>query len=1032
MKFIGNLFAPRWKHKNPQVRKQALVALDKTRQETQKILLQVAQSDPELFIRRLAIKRLTDIDAVQALRQSAPREEIYQDATWRLCILLSGEGGTANTESIDAIRARLDQYTESKIIEYVAKHATNLDLQKHALDKINNENTIIEIITGTEHGDLRRYALEKLHSPGALKRAIKLLKRKDKELTALVQEKLDQINAAVAHRNELVSQHKQIGNEFLKLVALCNLSNEWAKYESRLRSLHEQWRGLGVQLDAQALNAQTKLQEHGQSEQIEQAFTLFEQQLKQSANREAWEVSPEVNHAQTIDELLAVNRKLFERVSQLSNLDSRQSPDNAELDQFIAAVKRDWRHYYNEIISATGAALPFADLPQTKMEFEANLAKLEQIRSDMPVLKHYHEQLNVIVADAENVLNSNQGLSQDDVTRLEKRFAQLALPVHLKVDRELAESWNDLLNKLRQTLNKQDEQRESMLSEFAELTHQLADKIAGGRSKPASQLINRGKKLLKQLDAQAKSALDRSGDLARFNQLAQELSELQGWRQWSSAPVKEQQITDMQELAQELEANRGNSHYDFVTAANAIKTARKEWKSLTVGEPAGDQVLWQQFDDACNQAYAVCQEHFDQQAELRGDNLQKREQFCLELAAYQDKVAGQEPQDIDWKAMQKIIQTARKDWGQLGIVNRSDRAKINKRYNQIIHALEKMLRSQQQNNRETKEMLIKRVQHLSKQLADEAVNVEQATESVKQVQAEWKRVGPAIKESQLWDQFRESCDAVFQVQRAEREAVNQAREEEKQKREALIKVVDDAAKLKDEALLQSRANIDKAKADWAELPRLKKDHALERQFSRACQQFDKQLTILHAEQLRTEKQKLQQNVALCHQLEKALFECLQGKVSASSLEESVLQLEQRWSPVDARLRPVDQAVKHRFEQAKSYARQCSDGDASVLLSELSEQEHTSTESKELLCIQMELLAGIESPPESQQRRMKYQVEQLAEKMKQSQNQNVDEEIEKLLSQWQRSGFMDPAKAQPLEQRFYSVLQSLDKDYQYNS
>ena len=285
MKFIGNLFAPRWKHKNPQVRKQALLALDKAHQDTQKIMLEVANNDPEVFIRRFAIKRLTDIDAVQALRQSAPREEIYQDATWRLCVLLSAEDGAA---SIEQIKVRLDQYAETRILEYVAKHATNLELQKYALDKIEHENIVLEVITGTENEEIRQYALDKLNSVNALKRVIKSLKRKDKQLAERAQEKLEQVNAALAHHNELVNQYKQIGNDFLELVALCRLSNEWAKYEARLRRLHEQWRGLGVQLDTQ-----TKAHEHAQAEQVEKAFSEFEQELKRSASKEAWEVSPE-------------------------------------------------------------------------------------------------------------------------------------------------------------------------------------------------------------------------------------------------------------------------------------------------------------------------------------------------------------------------------------------------------------------------------------------------------------------------------------------------------------------------------------------------------------------------------------------------------------------------------------------------------------------------------------------------------------------------------------------------------------------
>jgi exonuclease SbcC len=1024
MKFIGNLFAPRWKHKNPQVRKQALLALDKAHQDTQKILLEVANNDPEVFIRRFAIKRLTDIDAVQALRQSAPREEIYQDATWRLCVLLSAEDGTA---SIEQIKVRLDQYAETRILEYVAKHATNLQLQKYALDKIEHENIVVEVITGTENEEIRQYALDKLNSANALKRVIKSLKRKDKQLAAHAQEKLEQINAALAHHNELVNQYKQTGNDFLKLVALCGLSNEWTKNEARLRSLHEQWRGLGVQLDTQ-----TKAHEHEQAEQVEKAFSEFEQELKRSASKEAWEVSPEVTHADVIDKLQAVNLDLADKVLQLAQQDSQHVVDQAELEQFCKFIRREWKTYFSEIMAEAGAALPLSDLPQMKAEFEANIAKLEQLRIDLPALGSYHAQLKELLADAGQLLSSEQGLFPKDVGRLEKRFAQLSLPGHLKADSQLIEDWNKALHELRQILIKQDEQRDNIVNEFAALTKQLADKISAGRSKPASQLINRGKNLLKELDAKGKSVLEKNGQLSRFNQLTQQLSELQDWRQWSSAPVKEQQISEMQVLAQELESNRNNPDYDFVSAANAIKSARKDWKSLTTGEPGGDQELWEQFDAACNQAYAICQEYFDRQAEQRTENRQKREQVCEELEAYQQKVASQEAEEIDWKAMQKIIHTARKDWGQLGVVNRGDRTKINKRYNHVLHALEKMLRTQQQKNRETKELLIKRVQHLAKQLAEQALSIEQAIESVKQIQAEWKTIGSAVKESQLWQQFRGACDSVFQAQRAEQDAINQAREAEKYQREKLIEAVEAAVKQEGEAILQARSRVEEVKAEWSELPRLKKDHALDRRFSRACQQYQKQLAQLHVQQLREEKQKLQQNVALCYELENSLFACLQGNLNVDSLQDTIADLQQRWSPVDSRLRTIDQAVKQRFETLTNCAEQCSHGKLDQVLTQLNTDESSCAKSKDLLCIQMELLAGVESPAESKQRRMEYQVAQLADKMKQSRDQNIDKEIEQLLSQWHRSGFMDPAKAQPLEQRFYSVLQSLDKDYQYNT
>jgi hypothetical protein len=100
--------------------------------------------------------------------------------------------------------------------------------------------------------------------------------------------------------------------------------------------------------------------------------------------------------------------------------------------------------------------------------------------------------------------------------------------------------------------------------------------------------------------------------------------------------------------------------------------------------------------------------------------------------------------------------------------------------------------------------------------------------------------------------------------------------------------------------------------------------------------------------------------------------------------------------------------------------------------ELQANENTLMDQKDNLCIQVEILANVESPPEARQRRMEYQVAQLAHKMKDSDGNNTKTEIENLLIQWHRSGFVNPQLSQVLEQRFYSALESLDKDYRYKN
>ncbi|MEJ2179358.1 MAG: DUF349 domain-containing protein [Gammaproteobacteria bacterium] len=978
MMFIGNLFGPKWKHKNPQVRKQALMTLDATREDTQNILLDVVKNDPELYIRRMAIRRLSDLDALQTLRQAASDDAIYQEATNRLCILLSNN--TCEL-SLDQLKSRLDSLNETGIFQYVVKHTNIKEMQNYVLDKINNENAIVEIVTSAQNDEIRQLALDKLESSAALKRVIKALKRKDKRLVGQAQEKLLALDKEVAERSALTNEHKRISKDFLELVELCKLSNGWRKNESRLRSLHERWRGLCLQL-----GYGDKAQELEDLQQVEQAFELFESELKQALSKQAWEVAPQIANTDVIDKLQRISEQLSQKLQQYSMLDLNQLPDGAELNQFVSDIKQQWQESYDELMNdAAGSTLPFADLPQTKVEFESNLTRLEKRLAELPAIETYRAKLTSIMTSAKELLASGSTVSKRKLEKLQQQFEKLSLPAHVMAANQLHEQYQQVTVELQDRMAAQDEARRHAIDNLNKNNQELTEAIAKGRSKHAAQLVQRGKKLLKQLDEEGKALLAKKGGLAAFHQAEQQLADLQDWRKWSNAPVKEKLISDLLALAKEIEANKGNADYDFVNAVAVIKAARNEWKTLTTGEHAGDQ---------------------------------------------EQKVATQPPDEVDWKAMDKIIRAARKDWGQLGSINREDRVIINKRYNSVFHTLEKLLKTHQQQSREAKEILIQRIQMLSKQLSEQAITTDQAIESVKRAQLEWKSTGVARKESQLWNKFREACDSVFQVRRAEQDAVSEAREVEKQQRDQLITEIETASKLKGELLLQARPRVDQIKSDWAQLPRLKKEHPQERRLFRACQQFEKQIENESTNQIRAEKQKLQENVRLCYELEQAIFACLSGTVDPSSLVDSVTAVQQRWQSVSPKLRVVDQAVQDRLDQLQGYAEQIAGEGLEAVRSQLKSQENTLLQNKDMLCIQFEVLADIESPEASRQRRMEYMVSQLADKMKQSSNKNVQAEIEQMLSLWHNSGFIDPAKSQPLEQRFYSALQSLDKDYQY--
>lgn len=1029
---LEKIFAPKWKHKNAQVRKRALLGMDPKLPQTQRILLEVVQNDPELFIRRLAIHRLTDIDAVQALRHDKQNQEIYQEANNRLCELLSS---VSTQRTFGDIKKRLEALGEARILEYVAKHAGDEALQKFALQKIDNEMVLTDVLLDTAYPDIRKLILDKLHNVNALKRIIKSLKRKDKQLAAQAQEKLDQLNAARERGKVIQQEYRRVGQDFLDLFNLCKLSQAWGKYALRLHGLHEQWRGLSVNMQE---TSRSQLQWLAQ--QVESAYTEFEEALKNAPTSSDWEVTAQGTHSDAIDTLQTLSDQVNDHLRTLKPSLHNVADQLEQLQGFIDSLKQQWQSTYDTLLEQAGIALPSEDLPHIKSAFESGVAQLEDILRQLPQWETRQRQLQRLTENGQALLAGETFVTARQVDELERRYRNLGKAVLVGICADQDASFHEVLKALRDKLMIQQQRRQDMVEEFAALCEELQEAVTQGRSKHSTHLLNRGRKLLKSLDAAGRELLEKHGAAASFQALSRQCEELRDWRNWSSASVKEQLITDMRQLAGHTSANADNPDFDFAAAAAAVKEARDEWKKLTRGEQAPDQAaLWQSFDDACNQAYGPCQLFFEQQGEQRSANLRQREQVCQDLETYlttvQHKVTQNSQGDsaeVDWQALEKILRTARQDWGKLGIVNRGDRTIINKRFNQALHALDKLLRVHKQDNQDAKQALIKRVETLAAQLKDQALTLEQAIAGVKEAQATWKTIGPGSKEKSQWSQFRAACDSVFAVRDAEQAALQQQVQQEKQRRIELIEQVESAARMDDEGLRASRAQIEHINSDWRELPKLKNTHPLERRYREACKRFELQLAQLQDARLREDKQSLQSNVSLCYQLEQAIFNCLSGDLHPQQLEHSVAEAERQWQvPNSAKLKSIAAAIRDRFDGLKETAAKITTEGVEDLRQILQAEENTVQDHKDKLCIEMEVLANADSPPASRQRRMEYQVAVLAQRMKQPGSGDSRGELENLLVQWHRSGLLDPHVAQGLERRFYSALQSLDKDYQYS-
>ncbi|HEX8952187.1 MAG TPA: hypothetical protein VF945_10110, partial [Polyangia bacterium] len=74
---FSDLFKPKWKHSNPEVRAEAVRALG---DDEAALLATIAKSDADARVRRIAVKRIVDADVLSEVAARDPDESLRKAA----------------------------------------------------------------------------------------------------------------------------------------------------------------------------------------------------------------------------------------------------------------------------------------------------------------------------------------------------------------------------------------------------------------------------------------------------------------------------------------------------------------------------------------------------------------------------------------------------------------------------------------------------------------------------------------------------------------------------------------------------------------------------------------------------------------------------------------------------------------------------------------------------------------------------------------------------------------------------------------
>ena len=531
------------------------------------------------------------------------------------------------------------------------------------------------------------------------------------------------------------------------------------------------------------------------------------------------------------------------------------------------------------------------------------------------------------------LLSGEQGLAQ--FNELKTLLQEISWPQALYKP-EILDRAAEMLGDEKKTLEANKREDQQKLKTIQAKLEELGAAIEAGSLKTANHLHRDIRQ------AEKDGALNQR-TLQRFKLLAGQLKDLNDWQGFSSSHKKEELCEKMEGLL--------NKSCDPEDKANQIKLLQEQWKQSGA---SSNQALWLRFKGASDIAYEPCKAYFAQQAEVRKKNLLERESICQQLDHF---IKNNDWQNANWPAAQEIYRSAKQQWKQFSPVDRAKGNAVQNQFNSLLDKLNQLIRDEQTNNVGKKESLIAAAEKLL-ELSDETEAIEQA----KQFQTSWKTIGitPRKKDDLLWKKFRQHCDALFERRDQSRRQVQEDRNKQLDQAKKLCEQLENAASLSRAQILETpdlAAQIDKRLKALTDLPK-GQEEKLRKRYNKAAEIFStllKQAKLLH-------KQTQLQHV-------RTLAEWI--NTLAQSDEINGDQLEQKWQTLttdipSSWLTPFSK----RYQAAINKETTPSDAD-----------QAKTTKDKSLLCIRMEILAGLESPEETKAERMAYQVSRLSEGMK---------------------------------------------------
>ena len=468
----------------------------------------------------------------------------------------------------------------------------------------------------------------------------------------------------------------------------------------------------------------------------------------------------------------------------------------------------------------------------------------------------------------------------------------------------------------------------------------------------------------------------------RLGRMAGKLKEMRDWQHWSNNELRERLIERVGEIDAE------NLHPDAVT--ERLKELRQRWKELDAHEVlpgdrrryAAPQGQWRRFQRACKDAFDAARPYLEKRSEVREQSHRELEQFLDDARG----VVADEATSSD--TLIRYQRAAREAIRNLDALPPKTRGKAASALRELMDSISAALDRHFDAIEGEKRRLVAEARKLAHE-KDRAVAIDRA----KALQAEWKKAGRGRRKSddQLWREFREPIDPLFEDLRQERDERRQADHQHAEALKTLCGRTEELAEGADpEALAGQIAGLEEEFNQYSTVP-----PALRKRFQQALDRFQDRIRSAREARVQARTGHL---AALAEQLQNAWQQLLAGK-ARPTLDE----LSEDFGD-DA----LGKRLRDRLEQLVG---------ASDPETHRAWVDDLTGEARQVV-IEMECLSGVESPEEDRQQRMDYQINRLSSRLGEgAPKADLDAERAGLQRRWLASFPHDPEQHKALQKRF---------------